>query len=208
MRLPLNWITVLTALPLRRLSVLCPDILFLPSLSSIMQLPFSFFSFLYTQRLPSRGGTCLYSASLWNGYCYIYPSFLFPGMWPGSYWWRGVRRQWAGSKVKAFAFALLCLTVCSAALTVLLWPVNQTCPLGFSAREKKKKSSKMRWGVWAFVCIRVCSCTCMQACACLLFSRLPQPYNMSQDYPALSFLIRISLFHSLCLPQPRLLFIA
>lgn len=41
--------------------------------------------------------------------------------------------------------------------------------LWVSARRGKKK------------CVWVCVCSCMQACACLLFSRLPQPYNMSAD---------------------------
>lgn len=87
---------------------------------------------------------------------------------------------------------LLCLGLCWE--TVLLWLVHQTCPLGFSA-QKEKSSMKS-----VFFCV----CSCMQACACLLFSWLPQPYNMSQHYPTLSFLIKISLYHSLCLPQSRL----
>lgn len=74
-------------------------------------------------------------------------------------------------------------------LTVLLWLVNQTCPLGFRGQEEK--SMEMRLGLCAFVCI--CVCSCMQACACLLFSLLPQSYNMSEDYPVLSFLIKLSL---------------
>lgn len=145
---------------------------------------------------PWRGDLPVQGSTLkWISW-YIRSPFHFPGMWPGSYWWRGIRWQRPGPEVR------LVLCYCTRLPTRL--KIQQFCcgwwtrlALWVFCTGGGKKSREMR----RRVC--VCVCSCMQACACLLFSRLPQAYNMSQDYPTLSFLVKISLYHSLRLPRSR-----
>lgn len=114
------------------------------------------------------------------------------GMWPGSYWWRGVRRQRPGPEVRRFR-RRRCFRL---ATPVVLRLVNQTCPQGFTAGEG-------RCNVRACLCVCVCTHASMRMS--FIFLWLPQPYNMSRDYPTFSFLITAPLYHSLSLASPDVL---
>lgn len=164
----------------QRLAVTCPNTLFPPLLSFIWLFWFFvFFLLLISGAAITPAGSPQEDRPACTGLrsetdLLIYPlSFSFP---------RNVTRfilmTWRQTTTdrtwgKASRVLLYLLT---ALLEVLLGLVNQTCPLGFSAQEEKSQGGQS-------VC--VCMNSCMQACACLLFSWLPLPYNMSQDYPTL-----------------------
>lgn len=145
-----------------RLAVSCLDTLFPLSLSFIFAVFFLISLALYhSRRLPWRGETCLYRAATlkWISW-YIRSPFHFPGMWPGSYWWCGFRRQWTGPEVKL----LLCYCTC----LLSYWKSNSSAvacepdlPSGFfSAQEEKRQRDETK---------SVCLCVFMHASMCMSF---------------------------------------
>lgn len=81
---------------------------------------------------------------------YIRSPFHFPGMWPGSYWWRGIRRQRTGPEVK------LLLCYCTERSVERLWQFycglwTRLALQALVHRRKKKLGDEMR-----SVCVHEC----------------------------------------------------
>lgn len=124
-----------------RLTVPCPDTLFPPFFSFILHFFFFFFfslllslleALLKKRNLPVQG-----SSLKWISW-YIRSPFHFPGMWPGSYWWRGIRRQRTGPEVK------LLLCYCTERSVEGLWQFycglwTRLALQALMCRRKKKK---------------------------------------------------------------------
>lgn len=100
-------------------------------------------------------------------------------MWPSSYWWRGIRRQRTGPEVKLLGCCCTCLL---SFWKFLLWLVNQTCPLGFSAQEEKRQGDKVCVSVWIHACKHVHVFYFLDFHCHIICHRIIQRFHFSSKY--------------------------